>query len=79
LFRASTPAASGAQSLGNLSSGNFGGGFALRLAAAEARAGGGELVRRGDKLRLSLAGLTEPALVHSHGADTAGPRMAVPD
>jgi hypothetical protein len=28
---------------------------------------------------LSLAGLPEPALVHSHGADTAGPRMAVPD
>lgn len=74
LFGASLPAASGA-----LSAGNFGGGFALRLAAAEARAGGGELVRREDKLRLSLAGLTEPALLHSHAADTAGPRMAVPD
>lgn len=74
LYRASPATGAGA-----LSSGNFGGGFALRLAAAEARAGGGSLVRRGDKLRLSLAGLTEPALLHSHGAETAGPRTAVPD
>lgn len=74
LFRASPPASSGA-----LSPGNFGGGFALRLAAAEARAGGGNLLRRGDKLRLSLAGLTEPAMLHSHGGETAGSRSAVPD
>lgn len=74
LFRVSPPAGSGA-----LSPGNFGGGFALRLAAAEARAGGGELVRRGDRLRLSLAGLTEPAMLHSHSAETARSRTAVPD
>lgn len=74
LFRASPPASPGA-----LSPGNFGGGFALRLAAAEARAGGGEIVRRGDKLRLSLAGLTEPAMLHSHGAETVRSRTAVPD
>lgn len=79
LFRASPPSSPGTLSPSHLSPGNFGGGFALRLAAAEARAGGGELVRRGDKLRLSLAGLTEPALLHSHSVDTAGPRMAVPD
>lgn len=74
LFRASPPASPGA-----LSPGNFGGGFALRLAAAEARAGGGALLRRGDKLRLSLAGLTEPAMLHSHGAETSGSRTAFPD
>lgn len=74
LFR-TTPSASA----GALSPGNFGGGFALRLAAAEARAGGGELVRRGDKLRLSLVGLTEPAMLHSHHAETVGSRKAVPD
>jgi signal transduction histidine kinase len=74
LFRVSPPASPGA-----LSPGNFGGGFALRLAAAEARAGGGELVRRGDRLRLSLAGLTEPAMLHSHGAEAARSRTAVPD
>ena len=73
LFRVSPPASPGA-----LSPCNFGGGFALRLAAAEARAGGGELVRRGDRLRLSLAGLTEPAMLHSHGAETARSRTAVP-
>lgn len=74
LFRASAPASPGA-----LSPGNFGGGFALRLAAAEAQAGGGALVRRGDKLRLSLAGLTEPAMLHSHAAEVTGSRTAFPD
>jgi hypothetical protein len=44
----------------------FGTGFALRLAAAEARAAGGSLERKGDKLRLLLPGLTEPAMSHSH-------------
>ena len=74
LFRASPPASPGA-----LSPGSFGGGFALRLAAAEARAGGGALIRRGDKLRLSLAGLTEPAMLHSHATEVTGSRTAFPD
>ena len=50
-----------------LSAGMFGVGFALRLAAAEARAAGGSLERRGEKLRLALPGLTRTAMAHSHG------------
>lgn len=71
LFRASTTNAVSA-----LSPGNFGGGFALRLAAAEARAAGGQLQRRGDKLRLALAGLTEHAVPHSHAAGAVGSHSA---
>ncbi len=48
-----------------LSSGMFGSGFALRLAASEARAAGGTLERRGEKMRLVLPGLTALALDHS--------------
>ncbi|MFM5918239.1 MAG: sensor histidine kinase [Novosphingobium sp.] len=54
-----------------ISAGVFGVGFALRLARAEARAAGGELVRKGDRLRLSLPGLTHSSVGHSHGAEGA--------
>ncbi|MBB3954553.1 histidine kinase dimerization/phospho-acceptor domain-containing protein [Novosphingobium sediminicola] len=40
--------------------GMFGTGFALRLAAAEARAAGGGLIREGQQLLLTLPGLTLP-------------------
>ncbi|MBX7532087.1 sensor histidine kinase [Qipengyuania sp. 1XM1-15A] len=43
---------------GALSAGIFGAGFSLRLARAEARVAGGELVRVGDRLVLSLPLLT---------------------
>ncbi|MBX7456872.1 sensor histidine kinase [Qipengyuania sp. 1NDH17] len=43
---------------GALSAGIFGAGFSLRLARAEARAAGGELLRDGDRLVLSLPLLT---------------------
>ncbi|MBA4045588.1 MAG: sensor histidine kinase [Erythrobacter sp.] len=50
--------------------GLFGAGFALRLARAEARGAGGELVRDGDTLVLTLPLLTgEPGL---HSLDTEG-------
>ena len=52
-----------------ISAGVFGAGFALRLARAEARAAGGDLVRKGDKLRLTLPGLTLPLPGHTHSAD----------
>jgi two-component system OmpR family sensor kinase len=74
LFRASTTNAASA-----LSAGNFGSGFALRLAAAEARAGGGSLERRGDRIRLVLAGLTAATLAHSDSADAAGSQKVVPN
>ena len=52
-------------STGALSAGIFGAGFSLRLARAEARAAGGELMRDGERLVLSLplrtAAETEPA------------------
>lgn len=60
LYHAGAPSAGA-----GLSAGNFGIGFALRLAAAEARAAGGGLERRGDRLRLEIAGLTPPAAPHS--------------
>ena len=74
LFRASPIGAAGA-----LSSGNFGGGFALRLAAAEARAAGGYLERRGDRLRLILAGLTGTVMPHSDEAGLTGSQQAGPN
>ncbi len=43
---------------GSLSAGIFGAGFSLRLARAEARATGGDLMRDGDRLVLSLPLLT---------------------
>ncbi|MFA9199601.1 MAG: sensor histidine kinase [Cypionkella sp.] len=52
-------AARGASSAG--SAGVCGAGFALRLARAEARSAGGELVRDGDTLVLTLPRLTAPA------------------
>lgn len=52
-----------------LSAGMFGAGFALRLAANEAMAGGGRLAREGDALRLELpivsSDLTSPANTES--------------
>jgi len=65
-----------------LVAGMFGAGFALRLAASEARAAGGDLERREEKLRLTLPiyepgqsinpGLTGQAHDHSQGV-AAGP------
>ena len=40
--------------------GMFGTGFALRLAAAEARAAGGSIMREHEQLLLTLPGLTLP-------------------
>lgn len=70
LLRGSVPATGQ-----TLSAGMFGIGFALRLAAAEARAAGGTLERRGERLRLSLPALTDSADSNSHlgnGAKGAG-------
>ncbi|NCU12300.1 MAG: HAMP domain-containing histidine kinase [Sphingomonadaceae bacterium] len=44
-----------------IAAGVFGVGFALRLARAEARAAGGDLVRKDGKLRLTLPALSRPA------------------
>jgi signal transduction histidine kinase len=44
---------------GAVSAGMFGAGFALRLARAEARAAGGDLLREGDALVLTLPRLTD--------------------
>ena len=52
-----------------ISAGVFGVGFALRLARAEARAAGGDLLRKGDKLRLTLPGLTGAPPGHTHSVD----------
>lgn len=68
LFRAGSPGQPQAQSAGLPSAGMFGAGFALRLAATEARAAGGALDRRGDKLRLTLPGLTAQAESHSQAS-----------
>ncbi|MFM5884425.1 MAG: sensor histidine kinase [Novosphingobium sp.] len=48
-----------------IAAGVFGVGFALRLVAAEAGAAGGRLVHKGDRLRLTLPGLTQTAPPHS--------------
>jgi two-component system OmpR family sensor kinase len=50
-----------------LSAGMFGTGFALRLAIAEAESAGGTLIRKGDRLRLELPGLTATDTGHSDG------------
>lgn len=60
-----------------IAAGVFGVGFALRLAAAEARTAGGRLERRDGKLRLSLplvaaAGLTAPSAGHSESIGDRG-------
>jgi K+-sensing histidine kinase KdpD len=52
-----------------IAAGVFGLGFALRLARAEARAAGGDLVRKGERLRLTLPGLTGALPGHTHSAD----------
>jgi two-component system, OmpR family, sensor kinase len=54
-----------------ISAGVFGVGFALRLARAEAKAAGGKLDRKGDRLRLSLPGLTQDSGNHTHTRRTA--------
>lgn len=54
-----------------ISAGVFGVGFALRLARAEARAAGGDLVRKDGKLRLTLPGLTMPLADHTDTTGTA--------
>lgn len=63
-FHASVPSTAPA-----LSAGMFGGGFALRLSASEARSLGGGLERKEDRLRLFLplapAGLTTGTSIHS--------------
>ena len=51
-----------------LAAGVFGVGFALRLARAEARAAGGDLQRKGDRLRLTLPGLTSASAGHTQSA-----------
>jgi hypothetical protein len=63
-----------------LSAGMFGAGFALRLAATEARAAGGKLERRDAKLRLELpegapntgGSLTDPFTSHNQKEGIAG-------
>jgi hypothetical protein len=60
-----------------LSAGMFGAGFSLRLAVSEVRASGGELERRGEKLRLVLPDLTRLALDHSQGEAIAATHEAV--
>lgn len=47
-----------------LSAGVFGIGFALKLVAAEARAAGGKLIRKDDRLRLVLPGLASALAGH---------------
>jgi len=65
LFSASVPPATQA-----LSAGMFGGGFALRLAASEARAAGGALNRKDDRLRLVLpSALATPSTDHGQDHD----------
>jgi two-component system OmpR family sensor kinase len=51
-----------------ISAGVFGVGFALRLARAEVRAAGGQLLRKDGKLRLTLPDLTAAVLAHTEGA-----------
>ena len=58
-----------------LAAGMFGAGFALRLARAEAQAAKGELRRKGDRLRLSLPGLTKAGPGHTE-SDTGRAQSA---
>ena len=55
----------------SLSSGFFGTGFTLRLAAAEARAAGGAFTRHDNRIEIDLPGLTTPDADHS-GDETRG-------
>src|SRR5690606_15474446 len=52
----------------SVSAGMFGPAFTLRLARAEAAAAGGDLVRQGELLILSLPLLTSRKAGHSHGS-----------
>lgn len=60
-----------------IAAGVFGVGFALRLVAAEAKAAGGQLVHKGDRLRILVPGLTEATDTHSED-DAASPDAQVP-
>lgn len=60
--------APGARTGGAVSAGTFGAGIALRLARAEARAAGGDLVREEDRIVLSLPLLTARQGDTSHAA-----------
>lgn len=55
-----------------IAAGVFGVGFALRLVAAEAKAAGGALLHKGERLRLTLPSLTGPQSAHSEGPSAAG-------
>lgn len=55
-----------------ISSGVFGVGFALRLARAEAKAAGGALKLVGNRLQLTLPGLTAPVPHHSDEVQPTG-------
>ncbi len=55
-----------------IAAGVFGVGFALRLAAAEAKAAGGTLNRKTDRLQLTLPGLTGLATGHSQDTNEGG-------
>ena len=57
-----------------ISAGVFGVGFALRLARAEARGAGGDLIRKGERLRLTLPGLTLVRPSHTHGSGESAPQ-----
>ncbi len=59
-----------------IAAGVFGVGFALRLARAEARAAGGDLVRKADRLRLTMPGLTAARAGHTESGEAipASPR-----
>lgn len=61
----------GAQQAGTMApvAGMFGTGFALRLAAVEARAAGGDLTRDARQLLLTLPGLTVPGVNLSQGIE----------
>lgn len=61
-----------------ISAGVFGVGFALRLARAEARAAGGDLVRKDGKLRLTLPGLTPALAGHTQAFQQDAPGQARP-
>ena len=56
---------------GAVSAGMFGAGFALRLARAEARAAGGDLVREGSALVLTVPSLTAAGAAPSHSEPDA--------
>ncbi|WP_374531195.1 sensor histidine kinase [Novosphingobium sp.] len=55
-----------------ISAGVFGVGFALRLARAEAKAAGGSLIRKNDRLRLELPGLTRQEASNNLGYQSGG-------